>query len=165
MTRHDQAKPETWKTNIPSNLQPAEQTISVKLNLNTTTNQKQAKHNSNPSLLEFFLFGMPITMRTPISSAIRNSSRVPMCENCLERRMLCPRQGLCPFCLLLALLLVSLLPSFAVWKRDKKGILCQTICQTHVASGARVCAARAETPHEKGTHARNERKFNFNFII
>ena len=49
MTRHDQAKPETWKTDIPSNLQPAEQTISVKLNLNTTkTKSKQGIIQTHP---------------------------------------------------------------------------------------------------------------------
>ena len=84
-----------------------------------TNNQKQTKHNSDPSL-EFFLFGMPVTMRTPISPRLKIH---PMCLWKLPGKqdavstsgLVC---DLCPFEFLLHPsllfdLLVSLLPCLA----------------------------------------------------
>lgn len=116
-----------------------------------TNNQKQTKHNSDPSL-EFFLFGMPVTMRTPISPATKNSSHVPVKiawkAGCCVHVRACVR-------------LVSLWVSFASFLTFWPSCLPSSLpcwkrayyvkhCQTHV-SGARVhaSAAQAQTTSPK----------------
>lgn len=136
LTRHDRAKAETRKTHIPSNLQPAEQSNSVKLNLNTrqTTKRKQ-------SIIQIHLWSFLVRNASHYAHAYfpRDQKFIPCaCENCLESRMLCPRQGLCatcvplsPFCIL-PYFLTFLSPFFLALLSEKGHIMSNIVkhCQT-----------------------------------
>ena len=123
LTRHDRAKAETRKTHIPSNLQPAEQSNSVKLNLNTrqTTKRKQ-------SIIQIHLWSCSCSESQSLCARLfpPRPKIYPMCLWKLPGKQdavstsglvcdLCPFKSLLHPSLLFDLL-VSLLPCLAVWK-------------------------------------------------